>query len=136
MDWITDAVAIGNFREARDAALLARHAFRSAVSLDGTLDAADAEALGLAEVAAYRLIDGPGNDVRLFRRAVADLARLAAAHPPVLVQCHAGRSRSVAVVAGYLMGVRGVEPDKAVAAVAARRAINVTPELVELLYRL
>lgn len=132
MDWTTDDVAIGNSVEARDVALLERHAFRSAVSLDGTLQSADAAAFGLAEVAAHRLIDGPGNQLRVFANAVADLSRLAEAHPPVLVQCHAGRSRSAAVVAGYLVRVGGLAPDAALAAVAARRAVNVTPALVSL----
>ena len=100
MDWITDTVAIGNASEAGDAALLKRHAFRSAVSLDGLLAAADAAAGGLAEVAVHRLIDGPGNQPGVFANAVADLRRLADLHPPVLFQCHAGRSRSAAVVAG------------------------------------
>jgi protein-tyrosine phosphatase len=136
LDWITDEVAIGNYLEAQDAALLTQHAFRSVVSLDGTLSDTHAAEFGLAEVASYRLIDGPGNDLRVFRLAVDDLRRLARLHPSVLVQCHAGRSRSAVVVAGYLMHVRNVEPADAIAAVAARRAINVTPALVDLLYKL
>ena len=133
MDWITDTVAIGNSLGARDAALLARHAFRSAVSLDGSLTAADAAALGLAEVVAHRLIDGPGNQLRVFANAVADVRRLAAEHPPAFAQCHAGRGRSAAVVAGYLVRADGLTADVALAVVAARREVNVTPALVSLL---
>src|SRR5262245_61743896 len=112
MDWITDEVAIGNYREARDAALLRQHAFRSAVSLDGTVTARDAAELGLVEVASYSLIDGAGNDLRVFRLAIDDLQRLTQTHGPVLVQCHAGRSRSAVVVAGYMMRARNVAPEE------------------------
>lgn len=136
MDWITDEIAIGNYLEAQDAALLSQHAFRSVVSLDGSLTAKHATEFGLAEVAAYRLIDGAGNDLRVFRYAVEDLRRLVRLQPPVLVQCHAGRSRSAVVVAAYLMHARKLDPEAAIAAVAAKREINVTPALVELLHRL
>ncbi len=136
MDWITDAVAIGNYLEAQDAALLKEHGFRSAVSLDGTLTVKHAAEFGLAEVASYRLVDGAGNELRHLRLAIDDLCRLARAHSPVLVQCHAGRSRSAVVVAGYLMHAEGMDPEKALAAVAANRDINATPELVELLHQL
>ena len=136
MDWITDEVAIGNYLEAQDVALLKQHAFRSVVSLDGSLSAKSAAEFGLAEVAAYRLIDGAGNDLRLFRYAIDDLRRLARLQPPVLVQCHAGRSRSAVVVAAYLMYARKLEPEEAIAAVAAKREINIAPALVELLHKL
>ena len=72
----------------------------------------------------------------MFRYAVDDLRRLVQLQPPVLVQCHAGRSRSAVVVAAYLMHARKLEPEEAVAAVAAKREINVTPALVELLHKL
>jgi hypothetical protein len=50
VDWITDDVAIGNFREALDAAFLKQHGFRSALSLEGTLSELHAAQLGLSEV--------------------------------------------------------------------------------------
>jgi protein-tyrosine phosphatase len=106
------------------------------LSLDGTLSAERAAKFGLSEVASYGLIDGVGNDPRVFRLAVDDLLRLARLHAPVLVQCHAGRSRSAVVVAGYLMHARKLDPEEAIAAVAARREVNITPALVDLLYKL
>ena len=52
MDWITDEVAIGNYLEAQDAALLMQHAFRSVVSLDGTLSAREiAQRMGVGKSA-------------------------------------------------------------------------------------
>jgi protein-tyrosine phosphatase len=136
LDWITDEVAIGNYLEAQDAALLKQHAFRSVVSLDGTLSTKQAAEFGLSEVASYQLVDGAGNDLRVFQLAIDDLRRLARLHSPVLVQCHAGRSRSAVVVAGYLMHANQIEPAEAIAAVAAKRDINVTPALLELLHKL
>ncbi|MFO0950235.1 MAG: dual specificity protein phosphatase [Isosphaeraceae bacterium] len=136
MDWITDRIAIGNHLDARDVDLLKQHGFRSALSLDGTLSEGDAAKLGLSEVACYPLVDGPGNDLRVLRFAVDDLRRMAESKGPTLVQCHAGRSRSAVVVAAYLMQTCGIDARKAVARVAARRDINITPALVVLLRKL
>ena len=133
MDWITDQIAIGTYREAADTSLLVAQGIRSVLSLDGTRSEVEAEALGLAEVVGYRLIDGEGNDPRLFRLTIDDLQRLVETVPPVLVQCHAGRSRSAIVVAAYLMRAHGLGPADAIARVASRREINITAELVELL---
>jgi hypothetical protein len=83
VDWITEGMAIGNYLEAQDAAFLKQHAFKSVVSLDGTLSPKQTAELGLAEIAAYRLIDGAGNDLRVFRFAIEDIWRLSHIHPPV-----------------------------------------------------
>ncbi len=136
MDWITDQLAIANYLEAQDGVLLKQQAIRSVLSLDGTLQRENAPQLGLAEIASYRLIDGAGNDRRVFGLVVADLCRLAKTQPPVMVQCHAGRSRSAIVVAAYLMKSLQVGPEEAIALVAAKREINITPELVRLLHDL
>ena len=133
MDWINDHLAIGNYREAGDRTVLSANGIRSVLSLDGTLSGPHAAGLGLVEVVGYRLIDGGGNDSRLFRLAIDDLQRLMRASPPVLVHCHAGRSRSAIVVAAYLMRAHGLGPADAIARVASRREINITAELVELL---
>jgi hypothetical protein len=86
LDWITEEVAIGNYREAQNAALLEQHAFRSVVSLDGTLSFGQAAEFGLFEVASYRLIDGAGNDLRVFRFAINDLLRHRSQHHSCLRQ--------------------------------------------------
>lgn len=133
MDWITDDVAIGNYLEANDADLLSREGIRSVLSLDGTLNASDAARLSLEVVEVFPLEDGPGNDTRLFRWAVEALDGLARRAKPVLVQCHAGRSRSVVVVAGYLMRSLGLEAEEALARVATKREVAVTPSVGRLL---
>ncbi len=136
MDWITDQIAIGNYREAQDSELLRRQGFRSVLSLDGSLGAEDAGRLGLDTVVAVLLIDGVGNDLRVLRMAIETLSDLVRSHAPVLVHCHAGRSRSVVVVAGYLANSLGIDPDVAIARVTDKRQANVTSVLQELLYQL
>jgi hypothetical protein len=134
VDWITDRVAIGDHAEARDAGLLRRQGIRSVLSLDGSLTPGDAEGLGVAAVVAFDLIDGAGNEPGVLGRAVVALEGLLREHPPVLVHCHAGRSRSVVVVAGFLARMLRLRAEEAVARVAARRVVCITPEFEELLY--
>jgi hypothetical protein len=134
VDWITDQMAIGNHAEARDAGLLRQHGFRSVLSLDGSLAPSDAERLGVEAVVAFDLIDGDGNAPGALGLAVSALEGLLRAHAPVLVHCHAGRSRSVVVVAGLLARSLRIGPAAALARVAEKRVVCITPELEELLY--
>jgi protein-tyrosine phosphatase len=136
MDWITDTIAIGNYREAQDVELLRRHGIVSILSLDGTLQARHAAELGLKEVDAVHLEDGSGTDLRLLRWAVRALERLVRESAPVLVHCTAGRSRAPSVVAGYLVQSLGIDADEALARVAARRELYVADALRRLLYLL
>jgi predicted protein tyrosine phosphatase len=136
MDWINDKIAIGNFLEARDSELLAREGIRSVLSLDGSLRAISPADLGLERIEHVPLEDAPGNDFRMFKRAVDLVADLVSTHPPVLVHCHAGRSRSPVVVAGYLVVSEAMSPEDALALVAERREIAVTRGVDSLLYYL
>ena len=65
---------------------------------------------GLRRIEVVRLEDAPGNEPRLYRLAVDYLSELVQDARPVLVQCHAGRSRSAVVVAGYLVSAGGIDP--------------------------
>src|SRR5215218_4698027 len=103
MDWITEDVAIGNYLEAQDADLLSRERIGSVLGLTRTLEGTTASGLKIKEIVIVLLEDALGNDLRLFEKALDALTRLAADAGPVLVHCHAGRSRSVVVVARYLM---------------------------------
>jgi protein-tyrosine phosphatase len=134
MDWVTDQIAIGNRLEAGDAALLAGAGIRSVLSLDGTLRERQPSDLGLSDIASVSLVDGPGNSAFLFRLALEDLDRLLREAPPVFVQCHAGRSRSVVVVAAHLARALDIDPDEAVRMIASKREINITAGLESLLY--
>src|SRR5262245_22303772 len=133
MDWITADIAVGNYLEAQNASLLKEQGICSVLGLDRTLENHNGTALGLADMEVVPLEDGPGNDLRLFRLAVGTLERLVREHRPVLVHCHAGRSRSVVVVAAYLMNSLGIEAHEALELVAAKRPIAVTPGLERLL---
>jgi len=136
MDWITKNVAIGNYLDALDIDLIRREQISSALSLDGTLHGKCPTDHGLKRIEVVGLDDGPGNDPRLFRLAVSHLGDLVAEAPPVLVQCHAGRSRSAVVVAGYLVQSLGYTPAEALKLVAEKREIAITAGLELLLDQL
>jgi protein-tyrosine phosphatase len=133
MDWITEDIAIGNYLDALDLELIRSNSISSALSLDGTLYGKDSAEFGLKRIEVVRLDDGPGNDRRLFRLAVGHLTDLVREAPPVLVQCHAGRSRSAVVVAGYLIKAREIEPAEALRLISEKREIAVTAGLEQLL---
>lgn len=133
VDWITDQIAIGNYLDALDVELIRRSGLSSALSLDGTLHGKEPADCGLRRIEIVMLEDAPGNEPRLFLRAVESLADLVKESSPVLVQCHAGRSRSAVVVAGYLVRVCGMNSEEALSLVAAKRAIAVTSGVERLL---
>jgi protein-tyrosine phosphatase len=136
MDWITDIVAIGTRVEVHDAVLVKSGGFRSVLSLDGSLAENAAAELGLEEIVAVPLRDGSGNDIADFRRAVDSLARLVETRPPVFVHCEYGKSRSAAVVAGYLMRAMKLDPFQARAFVASKRDISMSAALLPFLFRI
>jgi protein-tyrosine phosphatase len=133
MDWITEQIAIGNYLDALDTELIRRSGFMSALSLDGTLHGKAPADCGLHRIEIVMLEDAPGNDPQLFRRAVDHLTDMVKESSPVLVQCHAGRSRSAVVVAGYLVKACGMNSEEALSLVAAKRAIAVTSGVERLL---
>jgi len=136
MNWITRNVAIGNYQEAQDVALLRQEGFRAVLGLIPTLQGKTAAEVGVKRLEVVPLEDAPGSDPRLFRRAVDALVSLAEDEGPVFVHCHAGRSRSVVVVAGYLMKAQGLRADEALTLVTAQREAAITPGLERLLYEM
>lgn len=133
MDWITDTIAIGNYLDAEDAELRRASGIRSMICLNGKQRGVQAEALNLDALENYDFVDGPGNDIALFQRAVQTVGRFAKRHPKLLVQCHAGRSRSVVVVAAHLMLIHGWNHNEALAHVASRRECALTAGIEKLL---
>jgi len=136
MDWITDQIAIGNYLDAQDTELLRRERIVSILSLDGSLAGRTPSDLGVQKIAVVKLQDAPGNDQGTFVRAVEAVTRFVVSSPPVLVQCHAGRSRSAVVVAGHFIKTRGIGPDEALRLIASKRELQITPGLESLLWTL
>jgi protein-tyrosine phosphatase len=106
MDWIIETIAIGTFLEARNHTLRVASGIRSILCLDAVLRDPDEPNLDVDDYEVIDFADGPGNDPRLFDRAVQLVGVLSEQSPKLLVHCRAGRSRSVVVVAGYLMRER------------------------------
>ena len=126
MNWIIDQIAIGNYRDAAappsdiDAVLCLRE------------DCCDAGRTDV-DVLCIPLIDGPGNDPRRVQQAIRFIADVVDASDKILVHCHAGRSRSVVVVARYLVEHRGMTRDAALALIGERREIYLSSGIEELL---
>lgn len=134
VDFITDEIAIGSLAQLHQPGVLEPYSFRSILSVDDkeTILPPHFKKLATRHVA---LRDAAGNGLTRFEEAVSTLKDLVDSKSPVFVHCHAGRSRSPAVVAGYLVVERGVEPDFALDYIASRREINVAPPLRDLLMR-
>jgi protein-tyrosine phosphatase len=126
MDWITPQVAIGNYLDANalpadiDALLCLRE------------DCCD-EARTDVDVLCIPLVDGAGNDPHRIAEAVRFIADVCEAGDKVLVHCHAGRSRSVVVVARYLVEHQGMSAATALGLIARKRAIYLSDGIEELL---
>lgn len=136
MDWITETIAIGNRIEAHDSALRDQQGFCSVISVDGSMTDEQALAMGYDDWVCISMVDGPGNDLASYRNVVQALIDMVDGSPPVLVHCHAGRSRSVTVVAGYLVKTRGWSAQAAYDFIATKRETAVQIGLSELLRKL
>jgi protein-tyrosine phosphatase len=93
-----------------------------------------AEIRGVECIDLVHLVDGP-NEMVAFRNAIATLEELVSKWERVVVHCRAGRSRSIAVVAAYLVKARGIDADEALAFITGKRESAVAPELVRLVER-
>ena len=133
MNAITETIFIGNYLDAQDVICHRAEGIRSMVCLDGKLRDVEARTMGLEALEVFELKDGPGNDLGIFERVVEVIGRLSRLHPKVLVQCHAGRSRSVVAVAAHLMRTQGLDWKGAVQFVAERREVEISPGMHELL---
>ena len=135
LSWITHDIAIARRSTALQLETRSSNAFRSVICLDGSLDDAMAAWLGYDDWFCCELVDGPGNDLPKFARVVDTLSLMVAGTPPVLVYCHAGRSRSVAVVAANLARVRSMATQAALDLIAGKRETAVQPALASLATR-
>jgi hypothetical protein len=129
--WITDDVAITNYFSAHRREVLAGHNAKAVLCLDRELEGCPAAERGVECVRVAHLVDG-ANEPYLFQAAVAALEALTKRYGRVVVHCRAGRSRSIAVVAAYLMKVLDLEADEALDLVRSKRPSAVAPELIQL----
>lgn len=126
MDWITNHIAIGNFLDAKE------HSTEFDAMLCLKQNCCDSSQT-LSDVFCLPLIDGPGNRPSDIIAAVQYLADCVNSGEKVLVHCHAGRSRSVAVVARYLMHSRGITKFAAISFIAEKREICMSIGIDEIL---
>jgi protein-tyrosine phosphatase len=133
MDSITDRIWIGNSHEAKDRDSLQLAGIRSTLCLDGCMAGVRPEEVGVDRVEVVELIDGSGNRPEVFLRAVRLFRELAAKHPPVLVHCYAGRSRSAAVVCRLFMSEEGNNLREAMRRITSKRKVAIAAALQEFL---
>src|SRR5687768_3823441 len=133
MDSITDKIWIGNYLDAKNRAALTDAGIRSILCLDGCIAGVRAEELGVQRTEIVELIDGAGNPPARFLRAVSLLRDPVAKHAPVLVHCHAGQSRSAAVVCKYFMQEEGNSLADAMRRITCKRRVAIMAGLQEAL---
>ena len=127
MDWVTENIAVGNFLDADSAT---KDEVDAIVCLKPECCSEDNETI---DVFCLPLIDGAGNDKRYFNDAVDFIDDVVSSGERVLVHCHAGRSRSVCMVARYFMIKHGMTSNQALAKIEAKREIYLSPGIEELL---
>ena len=126
MDWITKQIAIGNYLDAQNipsevnAVLCLK---RGCFCLRRT--DVDAEYIPLN--------DGPGNKSQDLKDALAFIDDVVSSGEKILVHCHAGRSRSVIVVARYFMENKIMSRTEALAKIEAEREIYLSTGIESLL---
>lgn len=99
---ITDNIYVSHWVPAHNPEFLKAFGIRSILCLDGKLRADWAPTLGVEKITSLDIPDGPSFTKQHLLTAVAALQDLVVKHAPVLVCCHAGQSRSPAVVIGYI----------------------------------
>jgi atypical dual specificity phosphatase len=124
MDWITEQIAIGDALDAVDHA----SEFDSILCLlpDCCGDRIDIDGYCVP------LHDGPGNSREHVLAAIDFIAAQIENGLRVLVHCRAGRSRSVCVVAAYLMRHKGFSKKQAISLIDQKRQICLSDGIDEI----
>ncbi len=126
MDFVTSDIAIGNVHDAR----AVTDEVDGILCLRPRCDCDEREDLEALHVP---LVDGPGNPRRKVDECVAYLRASRACGDRILVHCQAGRSRSVAIVARFLVVEDGLSAAAALAHIRARREAWLTPGIEDIL---
>ena len=132
MDQITNNIWIGSINDVRDHHGIRKNGIQSILCLDGCLAGNKVDEFGVQRMEVVELIDGRGNPPEVFLRAVKLLQQLIAKNPPVLVHCHAGQSRSAAVVCKMFMK-EGNSLGDAMKKITAKRKVAIQVGLQEAL---
>jgi atypical dual specificity phosphatase len=124
MDWITDQIAIGD----------ASDAVNHAPQVDSILCLLSGCCGERADIDGYcvPLHDGPGNSREYVLAAIDFIAAQVENGLKVLVHCQAGRSRSVCIVAAYLMRHKGFSRKQALCTIAQKRQICLSDGIEEI----
>jgi protein-tyrosine phosphatase len=115
--WIRDEIAIG---DSQDAISADNKIFDATLNVAIDLDIKD-EFKWRYKIG---LLDGPGNDPRIFAAILILLDSLVSQDKKVLVHCHAGASRSVMVVAAWLKYKGYTSLDEALGMIMPYRKID------------
>ncbi len=126
MDKITNDIWIGSSADANDLDALRREGIQSILCLDGCQLEIKADKLGVKQIEVVELVDGRGHRPEVFLRAVELLKKL-------LVHCHAGQSRSAAVVCKFFMKEEGDSLGQAMKRITAKRKVSIVAGLQEAL---
>ncbi|MFC2993218.1 dual specificity protein phosphatase family protein [Halomonas tibetensis] len=127
MDWINPNIAVGNFHDARNAT---KEELDAVLCLATDCCSEDNDELNILCVP---LVDGAGNEQRFIEDAIDFIHDIVSNGERILVHCHAGRSRSVCMVARYFMIKQGNTSHQALARISAKRNIFLSPGIEELL---
>jgi len=121
MDFITDQIAIGDAEDAANVVEMRNQGIRSVISLNGQLLGVSPDQLGLEALRAFSLGDGWMVNRFEFEQALEGLQQLTKTYAPVLVHCTEGRSRSVMLVAAYLMRSKELSFEEAIERIREER---------------
>lgn len=121
MDWITPKVALGGIIDLSAAVQYPVTAVLSLVVIPAVQVPSDIDHLVVP------LIDGAGNHSNDVKRAVSFACDFLRDGEPLFVHCHAGRSRSVVVLAMSLMRHYGISRGEALNMISRHRQIALTP---------
>jgi protein tyrosine phosphatase (PTP) superfamily phosphohydrolase (DUF442 family) len=132
---ITESIAISNFKGAENPDELKKLGISAIVCLiERSASAEIMQAAGIEKLMHIPLEDGP-HYYDDFRKCVNALTTLLDEEKRVLVHCHAGRSRSVAVVAAYIGAQHKLDWEAAVSLIREKRETNISAELLTSLKR-
>lgn len=127
MDWITENIAIGNIIDIKN---ISSRVFDSVLCLIENCCSEEEEEYDVMNIP---LKDSSGNSSVSIKNAIDFIDDAVSYNEKILVHCHAGRSRSVCIVARYLMLKQGLTSQQALNIIGAKREIYLSPGIEKIL---